>query len=407
MYPFRVDYLSFRSCIFEHIFSSPSYFTSYSLFQFFNILFWISFTPKALSMFIKERIFPKYSRFLSIFNTLSHTHEKRVPMKHISHKKYSSFLHISERNELLGKPFEELIPSFSSFYWLEILYIICNDKFWSMITMSHSSGRLIYGNHCNTSLRAKKNYRGRIKFISVISKWSEVFFEKLIIENFFLEVSHIQFCLSLSLGNNNNELILMFSENAPYRKCGIDDCRLSRSSECHNSRKAIFLIFDEVKDFFMKPSHRRGYIVSKVDFEEKLEAFFRKFSSYTCRLLYGSQILWIYLKLLTHKYERWMNIKNIVTNNAYCSFAWYDFRTLRTISFCSFVSSSRSGVSIISSLLLYDTWRDLSQNAIADMFHSFTALRSWDSARSFIIATHFERASRDAFANALSDCIHR
>ncbi len=35
MYPFRVDYLSFRSCIFKHIFSSPSYFTSYSLFQFF------------------------------------------------------------------------------------------------------------------------------------------------------------------------------------------------------------------------------------------------------------------------------------------------------------------------------------------------------------------------------------
>ena len=148
-------------------------------------------------------------------------------MEHISYEKYSSLLDISKRYELFRKPFKKFISSFTSFYRLEILDIICYDEFWAMVTMSHSSSGLIHRNHGNTSLRPQK-YNGRgVEFITIISKWSEIFFEKLIIENFFLEVSHIEFCLSLSLSYNNNELILMFPKNTPNRECCIDYSRLS------------------------------------------------------------------------------------------------------------------------------------------------------------------------------------
>ena len=148
-------------------------------------------------------------------------------MEHISYEKYSSLLDISKRYELFRKPFKKFISSFTSFYRLEILYIVSDDEFWSMIAMSHSSSGLIHRHYRNTSLRPQK-YNGRgVEFITIISKWSEIFFEKLIIENFFLEVSHIEFCLSLSLSYNNNELILMFPKNAPNRECCIDYGRLS------------------------------------------------------------------------------------------------------------------------------------------------------------------------------------
>ena len=148
-------------------------------------------------------------------------------MEHISYEKYSSLLDVSKRYELFRKTFKKFISSFTSFYRLEILDIICYDEFWAMVTMSHSTSRLIHRNHGNTSLRSQK-YNGRgVEFISIISKWSEIFFEKLIIENFFLEVSHIEFCLSLSLSYNNNELILMFPKNTPNRECCIDYSRLS------------------------------------------------------------------------------------------------------------------------------------------------------------------------------------
>ena len=148
-------------------------------------------------------------------------------MEHISYEKYSSLLDVSKRYELFRKPFKKFISSFTSFYRLEILDIICDDEFWAMVTMSHSTSRLIHRNHGNTSLRSQK-YNGRgVEFISILSKWSEIFFEKLIIENFFFEVSHIEFCLSLRLSYNNNELILMFPKNTPNRECCIDYSRLS------------------------------------------------------------------------------------------------------------------------------------------------------------------------------------
>ena len=148
-------------------------------------------------------------------------------MEHISYEKYSSLLNVSKWYEFFRKPFKKFISSFTSFYRLEILYIISDDEFWAMVTMSHSTSRLIHRNHGNTSLRSQKYNRRGVKFISIISKWSEIFFEKLIIKNFFFEVSDIEFCLSLSLSHNNNELILMFPKNAPNRECCIDYGRLS------------------------------------------------------------------------------------------------------------------------------------------------------------------------------------
>ena len=148
-------------------------------------------------------------------------------MKHISYEKHSSLLDVSKRYELFRKPFKKFISSFTSFYRLEILYIICDDEFWSMIAMTHSSSGLIHRHYRNTSLRPEKYNRRGVEFISVFSKWSEVFFEKLIIENFFFEISHIELCLSLSLSHNNNEFILMFPKNTPYRECRIDYGRLS------------------------------------------------------------------------------------------------------------------------------------------------------------------------------------
>lgn len=148
-------------------------------------------------------------------------------MEHISYEKYSSLLDVSKRYELFRKPFKKFISSFTSFYRLKILDIVCDDELWAMVTMSHSTSRLIHRNHGNTSLRSQKYNRRGVEFISIISKWSEIFFEKLIIENFFLEVSHIEFCLSLSLSYNNNELILMFPKNTPDRKCRIDYGRFS------------------------------------------------------------------------------------------------------------------------------------------------------------------------------------
>lgn len=148
-------------------------------------------------------------------------------MEHISYEKHSSLLDISKGYEFFCKPLKKFISSFTSFYRLKILDIVCDDEFWTVIAMSHSTSRLIHRNHGNTSLRSQK-YNGRgVEFISIISKWSEIFFEKLIIENFFLEVSHIEFCLSLSLSYNNNELILMFPKNTPNRECCIDYGRLS------------------------------------------------------------------------------------------------------------------------------------------------------------------------------------
>ena len=148
-------------------------------------------------------------------------------MEHISYEKYSSLLDVSKRYELFCKPFKKFISSFTSFHRLEILDIVCDDEFWTVIAMSHSSSGLIHGNHGNTSLRSEKYNRRRIEFISIISKWSEVFFEKLIIENFFFEISHIEFCLSLSLSYNDNKFILMFPKNTPNRECCIDYGRLS------------------------------------------------------------------------------------------------------------------------------------------------------------------------------------
>ena len=148
-------------------------------------------------------------------------------MEHISYEKHSSLLDVSKRYELFRKPFKKFISSFTSFYRLEILYIISDDELWAMVTMSHSTSRLIHRNHGNTSLRSQKYNRRGVEFISIISKWSEIFFEKLIIENFFLEVSHVEFCLSLSLSDNDNEFILMLPKNTPNRECCIDYGRLS------------------------------------------------------------------------------------------------------------------------------------------------------------------------------------
>ena len=132
-------------------------------------------------------------------------------MEHISYEKHSSLLDVSKRYKLFRKPFKKFISSFTSFYRLKIL---------------DTSG-LIHRNHGNASLRPQKHNRRGVEFISIISKWSEVFFEKLIIENFFFEVSHVEFCLSLRLSYNNYELILMFPKNTPNRECCIDYGRFS------------------------------------------------------------------------------------------------------------------------------------------------------------------------------------
>lgn len=183
MYPFWIHNLSLSSCIFKHIFSSPSYLTSDRFLEFFYIFFRVSFRPETFPMFIENRILPKLSGLLSTFYSILHSHQKGISMKHVSNEKYSCFLDISKWNKFFRKPLKEFISSFTSFCRLEVFYIVGNDELWSMIAMSHSASRLIHRDNGNTSFRSQK-YNGRwIEFISFLSKWSEIFYEEWIILN--------------------------------------------------------------------------------------------------------------------------------------------------------------------------------------------------------------------------------
>ena len=300
MYPLLVDNLSFSASILKEIFGSPSYFTSDCFLKYSYIFFWISLTPETFPLFIQEWIFSKYSWLLTILDSLLHSHKERISMKHISHQKYSCFLHVSKRNKLFGKPLKKFISSFTSFHGLKILDIVCDNKFWAIISMSHTSCGLIDWYNCDSCLRTKKYDRRRIKFISIFSKWSEILFEKFIIENFFFEISHVELCLSLGLSNNDNKFELMVSKNAPERKSCINNRRFPGSSKCHDSCKASTPIFDKVKNFLVEPCHRGSNIMSKVDLKKELETFFSQLPTNSTWLFYSFQISRSYTRLWCH-----------------------------------------------------------------------------------------------------------